>query len=82
MTKFSIEKRPHDKMQPPKIIEVRLRIGQYETSDDGFPALTHWCTTEAEVEAKFDKVIAAIQKRKSEALAILKKSREVHRETI
>lgn len=78
MTKFSIQKKPHDEMQPPKIIEVRLSISQHEPDADGLPALTHWCATEAEVEAKFDNIIAAIQKKKSEALAILKKSLDAH----
>ena len=78
MINFSIQKKPHDEMQPPKVIEVRLSISQHDASNDGFPTLTHWCATDAEVEANFDKVIAAIQKKKSEALAILKKSRDAH----
>ena len=65
-------------MQPPKVIELRLAISGHEASGDGLPTLTHWCATEAEVEAKFDRVIAAIQKKRSEALAILKKSRDAH----
>jgi hypothetical protein len=78
MIKFTILKKAHDAMQPPKVIEVRLGISGYEASDDGFPTLTHWCATEIEVEAKFDRVIASIQKKKSEALAIVKKSRDSH----
>ena len=81
MIKFSILKKPHDDMQPPKVVEVRLCISEYDASDDGFPALTHWCVTEAEVEVNFDRVIAAIQEMKSEALALLKKSREAHHGT-
>ncbi len=78
MTKFSIQRKPHDKMQPPKKIELRLSISQHESDAEGFPTLTHWCATEAEVEAKFNKIIVAVQKKKSEALAILKKSRNAH----
>lgn len=78
MTKFSIQKKPHNEMRPPKIIEVRLSISQHEPDADELPTLTHWCATEAEIEVKFGKVIAAIRKKKSEALAILKKSQEAH----
>jgi len=75
MTKFSLQKKPHDAMQPPKVIEVRLSISEFESSGDGFPVLTHWCATEAEVEAKFDGVISDIQKKKSEALMLIRKSK-------
>ena len=78
MIKFSILQKPHDEMQPPKVVEARRGISEYDASDNGFPMLTHWCVTEAEVEANFDRVIAAIQKKKSEVLALLKKSREAH----
>lgn len=78
MTKFSLLKKPHDEMKPPKVLEVQLCVSEYVETEDGMPALTHWCATEAEVEAKFERVIADIQKKKSEALALLKRSREAH----
>lgn len=77
MTKFSIQKKEHDEMHPPKVMEVRLVISEHEECG-GLPTLTHWCLTEAEVEAKFDRIIADIQKKKFEALTLLRKSKRAH----
>lgn len=66
-------------MRLPKIIELQLCLSEYVRAADGSPALTHLCATEKEVEAQFERVISAVRKKKSEALAILRESHEAHR---
>lgn len=75
MIKFSVLKKPHDDLQPPKVVEVQLCVSEYVATEDGFPELTHWCVTEAEVEAQVERVIDDIRKKKSEALAVLRKTK-------
>ena len=77
MFTFSILKKPHDEMRPPKIIEVQLCLSEYVSADDGSPALTHLCATEEEVEVQFERVFSALKRKKSEALAILKESTQL-----
>jgi hypothetical protein len=71
--------RAHDKMRPPKIIEVQLCLGDHFLTEDGWPALTSLCITEEEVEAHFERVVSAVRKKKSQAKAIIRRSYEAHR---
>jgi len=79
MFTFTIIKKPRDEMRPPKVIEVQLCLSEYVRAADGSPTLTHLCATESEVEVQFDRIISAVKKKKSEALAILRESHEAHR---
>lgn len=79
MSTFYIHKIPKDGGRPPRRIEVALCLSDHALMDDGSHAVTPLCGSEEGVELYFEGVISEIRQKKSEALAILRKSAEVRK---
>lgn len=76
MSRLYIHKIPLDGGRPPRRIELELCVTDCGVADGGSAALTPLCGTEDGVELYFEDLISKIRQKKSEALAILRKSAE------
>ncbi|MGB7837793.1 MAG: hypothetical protein WBL40_06750 [Terrimicrobiaceae bacterium] len=50
---------------------MQLCLEEHLISEEELPALTPPCSTQEEVEDEFERVIAAIRKKKNEAMALI-----------
>ncbi len=71
MTTFRLSTIPCDSGRHQRVDQVQLCLEEHLISEEELPALTPPCSTQEEVEDEFERVIAAIRKKKNEAMALI-----------